>query len=316
MTLPDHNPTPLDELQFALAEADAEDPPADLGTSVLGRALAARRPGAPVHEAQVITPLEAFGRTTRALEALLGDLDHDAWRRATIRGLTVQGLVGHLIGVEHAFVAGVDDPDGAQRIADHVTSTDPVVRAQEGRPPAETLEDWRRARDRSLAHVGALPADPDPMTRVATLHGLRMPLGDLLVARSFELWTHAEDVRRATGRAPEDPDGATLRRMTDLAVVLLPLAMGRPGTPTARRSVRVVLTGPGGGAWQLGGDTGARAGAADHAPAYDARVVMDAVVFCRLIANRVDPDLVEASIRGSDEVARAVFRTAAALALD
>ena len=44
--------------------------------------------------------------------------------------------------------------------------------------------------ERTLARVRG--AHPDATVR---LHGMRLPLGALLVVRAFELWTHENDIR-------------------------------------------------------------------------------------------------------------------------
>lgn len=82
------------------------------------------------------------------------------------------------------------------------------------------------------------------------MHGLRLPLGALLIVRAFELWTHENDIRRVAGLPASVPDAPTLRLMTDLAARLLPHAASLTGLdePT---SLRLVLTGPGGGAWDV-----------------------------------------------------------------
>ena len=91
------------------------------------------------------------------------------------------------------------------------------------------------------------PADAG--TEVA-VHGMRLSLGALLVVRAFELWTHENDIRRAAGWAASVPDASTLRLMTELAARLLPYAAARAGLAEPV-DVRLVLTGPGGGTWDL-----------------------------------------------------------------
>ncbi len=101
----------------------------------------------------------------------------------------------------------------------------------------------------------------------------------LLVARGFELWTHADDVRRATGRPLGSPIDEDLRTMSDHSVRSLELI--QPFLPEAPALVplRVVLTGSGGGTWDLG-------------PAGDepAVLVADVVDYCRLASQRIEPD--------------------------
>lgn len=86
------------------------------------------------------------------------------------------------------------------------------------------------------------------MDAPVALHGMRLTVGTLLVVRAFELWTHDNDIRRASGRPLATPDASVVRLMTGLAAGLLPLAAARAGfvKPTLVHLVHLVLTGPGG----------------------------------------------------------------------
>ena len=274
--------------------------PSGLRERVLAASLRARDAARPVPDAPEISPTEAFGRAASAFYAVLCFLDDDAWRTPVLRGLDAQGLVGHLIGVEedvHRALAG--DPDVAD--AAHVESTQPAALDQAARQPAQTRTAWRRAVDRTLDLVR--PADA--RARVA-VHGLRLSVNALLVVRAFELWTHENDIRNAVGWVPSVPDPSTLRLMTDLAARLLPHAGAALPEPV---DVRLVLTGPGGGTWDvtMGGSP---PGAASVA------IVTDAVAFCRLAANRLTPADLDVSVTGDPTRAAAVLAAATTLALD
>jgi uncharacterized protein (TIGR03083 family) len=282
------------------ADPDPRVLPAGLRDRVLAASLRARAVGRPVPDAPEILPVEAFGRAANAFEAALSFLSDDEWGTPVLRGLDVQGLVGHLIGVEddvQRALAG--DPEVAD--ANHVESTQSAAIGQAARPPARTRADWRAAVDRTLDLVR--PADS--RTQVA-LHGLRLSVRTLLVVRAFELWTHENDVRQAVGWAPSVPDPSTLRLMTDLAARLLPLA---GATLDDSVDVHLVLTGPGGGTWDVtvGGGRPATASLA---------IVTDAVGFCRLAANRIAPADLDASVTGDPGRAAAVLAATATLALD
>ncbi len=305
--------SPLEELQFALAEGDAWRPPTGLGQSVLGAALASRPAGRPVDEPAPISTLEAFRRAITSLDELLSSLDPDEWHRPALRDLDVQKLVGHLTGVETDFRKGLETPEGAQADADHVASTNPTALAQDGRAPSETLDEWRAAAAESLRAL----ADADSAGRLAevvALHGLRMALGPLLVVRTFELWTHEEDIRRATARPLQAPDAASLRLMTDLAITMLPAGMRRADRSGDGRWARIVLTGPGGGTWHTA------LGSSSHGERpegrADVRIVVDAVDFCRLVANRIDPAALAAVVTGERTLAQDLLVGATSLALD
>jgi hypothetical protein len=97
--------------------------------------------------------------------------------------------------------------------------------------------------------------------------------------------------------------------MCGLGARLLPFAARRAGL---RRSARVhlVLTGAGGGTWEVE--------LADEQPAdpVQASIVIDAVGFCRLTANRATPGELEPHITGDRDRADLVLAAAATLALD
>ncbi|MCV2490782.1 maleylpyruvate isomerase family mycothiol-dependent enzyme [Geodermatophilus sp. YIM 151500] len=282
--------------------------PAGLRERVLDASRRARPPGRALPETPDISPVEVFERAADAFAGALSALDDAHWRRPVLRDLDVQGLVGHLIGVEddvRRALAG----DPAVAAADHVASTQPTAVGQSGRAPASTRRDWRRSADRTLA----LLRDADPDGPVA-LHGLHLPLGALLVVRAFELWTHENDVRAAVGLPGSVPDPSALRRMSDLAVRLLPVGVARVGTGTSVPvDLHLVLTGPGGGTWDV---TFGRPADQGSGGGEGVTIVADTVGFCRLAANRIRPDQLAPFVSGAVAHADRILAGAAALALD
>jgi uncharacterized protein (TIGR03083 family) len=284
------------------AEARDHALPVDLRDRVIAAALRARGAGRAEPAAPEISPAEAFRRAAAAFHDTLRELRDDQWRTPALRGLDVRGLVGHLTGVEEDMqrcLAG----DPAVAAAGHVESTQAAADRQAGRPPNQTRLEWRRAADRTIALTRAR----DPRAEVA-VHGMRLPLDLLLVIRAFELWVHENDIRAAVGSPPSAPDASTLTLMTSAAVRLLPLVAARTGLdePT---NVHLVLTGPGGGTWDIS------LGRTAPAPAAVA-IVTDALGFCRLAANRATPASLDAHVTGDPDRAAAVLAAATALALD
>lgn len=278
--------------------------PPGLRARVLTASLRARAAGRPFPEVPEISGAEAYRRAADSLYRTLSRLPASGWRRPTVRDLNVQSLVGHLTGVEDDMQRALaGDPEA--ETADHVASTQRAADRQAGRDPARTLEEWHAAADRILARVAGL-ADHGITVGV---HGIRLPLGALLVARAFELWTHENDIRLSCGLPPAVPDPATLHQMTVLAAGLLPFAARRAGLHRRAR-VHLVLTGAGGGTWDV------ELGDEQPAEPATASIVIDAVAFCRLVANRAAPGEHETHITGDRDHAGRVLAAASTLALD
>jgi len=303
--------------------------PAGLRERVMTASLLAREAGQPVPAVPAISGAEAFGRAADAFYELLAGLDEQDWARPALRDLDVQGLTGHLIGVEEDTQRGLAG-DPAVAGADHVESTQNWAVRQASRSPALTMRDWRRAADRTLAEargVRAADAGAGADARAATgadggrdgriaMHGIRLPLDDLLVVRAFELWVHENDIRRCAGLAPSVPDPPVLRLMSDLAARMLPYAAARTGL-RERVDVHLVLTGPGGGTWDVtvGQQPDGRE-PDEQGPGSDVAIVTDAVGFCRLAANRTTPAELGPHVTGDAGRAAEVLAATSTLALD
>jgi uncharacterized protein (TIGR03083 family) len=304
---------PITELRYALAQGDTETPARTFRDHLLATAMSARAPGLPVDPQEPISGLETLRRLTARLSELLAALPASAWELRTVRELDVQGLVGHLIGVEHAFAATLLGDESAAD-ADHVESTQPSALRQQGRTPEETFDEWALATERTLALCGD---ETDP-GRLIRFHGIQLDFDAFVVARSFELWTHDEDIRRALGHEVVDPDPQTLSRMTELATTLLPVGIALAAGPLLSEqtaSARLVLTGPGGGSWDVPmrgrGVTRAKPGTK-----FEGHIVVDSAAFCRVVANRADLQRSGAVVSQDPDVADLLLRGAAALALD
>jgi uncharacterized protein (TIGR03083 family) len=275
----------------------------------LAGGLANRDAGRPVDPPPGISPLEAFRRTVRSMDSLLVELTDAEWTAPALRSLTVQGLIGHLIGVERDFLAAVRGLIPAQPGADdHVASTQTSALEQLGKSPDQTLHDWRQAITDTTDALRHSP-QPDRPAPPVSLHGITLPLGDLVVVRAFEMWTHEEDARRATGRPLSPPDDSTLSLMSRLAATLLPHAMARTGR-SAPAEVRLVLTGRGGGTFT------AHVGDPSDTTSDRTRLIIDTVQFCRVVADRLADADVTADISGDPELAAAALAGARSLALD
>lgn len=307
MTSAEPRRTSVEELRYALAQSTSTRPPGSLRPRVLQAAMAARPPGVATGTESPITPAEAYRRTTLSLDSLLSRLTDSDWRRHALRDLDVQGLLGHLIGVERQLHAAIGIGPAVVTSADHVASTQGDARAQAARPASKTHADWLDLSMRTVEYATGL--DRETSSRPVTLHTFTIPFERMLVVRTFETWTHEEDIRRALRYPLSPPDSARLRLMTDLAVSALPTGLARIGRPQPERTARIVLTGPGGGTWQAALDRGVGG-------PIDVRIVADAATFCRLVANRASPAELDPAVSGDEDLAALVLAGAQALALD
>ena len=212
--------------------------------------------------------------------------------------LAIEGYVSTRLGVappptQTAF----RPPAGTEN--DHRAMTERTVAAYSAGDPTETATAWRDLVDANLAHLEHL-GEHDLAARVS-LHGLDLSVGSMLGTRIFEVWTHSDDIRRAIGRPVEAPDTSRLRLMSNIAVRALPLGLLLAGIDDSGRTVRVVLTGDGGGEWVQPLTLGAEPGPPD------ATVVADVVDFCRLAAQRLGPAEIPHRIEGDDQVVRDVL---------
>ena len=312
------------------AESD-EAAPESLRRSVIEEAMRRRAPGRPAGTVAA-SPIDAYRTAAEETRMLLASLAPADWSAPVAaydeQGWDVQGLVGHLVAVERYCAGRVDPgaggfvpPEGTER--DHIAMSMPTVLAQAGQPPEATLAAWVGAADEVMAAVEG-PAGVDLERRVS-FHGMDYRLGSLLVARGFELWIHGDDIRDAVGRDRVVPDASRLTLMTDLAVRALRRRLARVAARDAagagagggvdRPTVRLVLTGAGGGAWSVGAvDAGDSGGVGDVRPAPDVRIVADAEAFCRLAARRIEPGDLGAHIDGDADLAARVLKAAGVLA--
>jgi uncharacterized protein (TIGR03083 family) len=288
----------------ALATADARPVAGAVWDRVLDVTRRSPRLPAPTEE---IIPL--YRRQVAELADVLDTVPDRAWSRDTAAGWTIHELVAHLVGVE-AYVASRLDlgdftpPPGTEH--DHVGMTVPIIDAERARHPSETRQAWERS---AWAVVGLLEASgADLLTRRIDLYGIPTSARTAIVARMFELWTHADDVRRALGQHLVDPDAERLAAMSDVAARSLPIGMTLSGTARPGTSAKVVLLGDGGGTWTvplaLGDDGGPTA----------ATVVADVVDFCRLASMRIDPAELDHDVEGDAGLARQVLDAVAIFA--
>lgn len=264
-----------------LVGTDVIEPARALRERVLTAATDARRAGRAADGIRPAPPLAALRRQVADLEALLVELTPEQWRSDVDDRFTVHHLAAHLVAVANYSSSTLDHGDfvpPAGTEAEHVAMTLPTVDALVARPVEETRVALHDAMARLLDQLDAMPLD----ARIA-VYGASWSVQQLVAARVFEVWAHAEDMRRAIGTARHDPEPADLSLLCTIAVLSLPAGLAKMGTPRPDHTVKLVLTGPGGATFtqRMGVD-------APVAP--QTSVVVEAIDFCRLAARGLTVD--------------------------
>ncbi|MDM4719845.1 maleylpyruvate isomerase family mycothiol-dependent enzyme [Micromonospora sp. WMMA1363] len=281
--------------------------PRDLGARIMSAARARRAPGFSIESGETVADgPQVYEELTDVVAAVLHGLPNEGWAQpARPYRWSVHDLLGHLLAVERytATRLGVPGMGGIPEPGDdhHLTFADAVIAFERTRAPTNTLADWWEVvgRVRDIARPGLLPDRP------VALHGLRLHPPALLVLRGFELWIHAEDISRAVHAPPTIPSAGAVRAMAELSIgKLVPLALPAVRVAPAR-DVRVVLTGAGGGTWNLAlGDGQA-----------SALLVLDVVEYCRYAAGRHDRADLDVHIEGDAALVEDVLAASRLLAV-
>lgn len=296
------------EVLAALAETTAATPPPALRDRLV--AEIGRRPRGGVEPASAP---DLYRARVTALQQLLGGLGGDDWSALVVPyGWTTHRLLAHLAVVEEytarqlGLTAEAPLPPAAPSTADHLALGAEEADGLAAGPPQETVERWWAAARLIADHVGSAAFDP---SAPVPLHQWPFDAATALVARSFELWTHGDDIRRATGRALEQVPAGELRTMSSTSVEGLPLLLALQPPPEAQPPValtptRVVLTGPGGGTFELGG------------PGPQANLlVADVVDYCRVVSRRLDPEELASTREGDERLLSSLLVAAQAIAM-
>jgi hypothetical protein len=150
--------------------------------------------------------------------------------------------------------------------------------------------------------------------------GVKVSRETILAIRAFETWIHADDIRRALGRALEPPNAVHLHRMADFSMQNLPAWLEVSGRAHPGRVARIVLTGAGGGSWLVPLSLGDSLGDADHmenvgVESADVVLEADVVAWCHRVGERVTTEDITVRVSGHDELATDILEAASALAM-
>ena len=279
------------EIGAFLASLTEQKPSND--ASAVMRAALAGRSADPIQRPPHGHEVDAFGRAVADVQHTLGVLVPQDWTRPAVNGLTVGGLVGHLIGTQLSMAAelGLSDPIDAS--SDHIEATRRSIAGAADLDPSQAAGEFGRTSEVVTAHLASL--DAQGLAAPARFGSLVADVRFLLLGRMFELWTHDNDLRSAVGLGRIEPDPERLWMMTRAVMPLVRLI--------GDQRIRIVLTGAGGGVWRAEGDE-------------IAEVAVDSVAFCRRVANRIPVGDLRAEIVGDEATAVAMLAALAGLALD
>ena len=281
----------------ALGDVVAESPPPETRMNVL-RAAAARG-----RESLDPTPaLLLFDRQVASMTQLLIELDDDDWQmRVAPYAWTVHGLIAHLLAVERymAGLVGLDVPavdgrrgsprDGRQPDRGRAQRAASVARSRRGRPRPPT-------RSRGPVTAGGARR-PRRVSRLAGRRSRRFSSPGRSRCGPTPTTSGAPPHARCRRRRP-----ATCGRCRMFSIATLPLLVP---AELVKGPARIVLTGPGGGTFDLDGPGTERA----------VTLVADVVDYCRTAARRIDIDDLPAIIEGDRDQAHALLTAARVLAV-
>lgn len=281
-------------------------PRAGRGPDVLAAARARRAPGMDVglEGHGPTTTVEAYIDQMAALTEVLAQVPEDGWDRPVAAyPWSVRDLVAHLVAIEaySASFLGLGEFEAGGLDHDHLAMTEATIARCRALPPGEVVAEWRALAERTAAHAAAL--GPDDLEKLMPLHGIPFRVTTAIVARAFELWTHADDIRAALGRPLVAPVAPVIHRMAIESVSSLPFAALGLAEPPGPAIAHIVLTGPGGGTWTL-----RVGGASDLDAEPDLTLVADVVDYCRVVSRRIDVDALDCVVEGDADLADRLLR--------
>ena len=235
----------------------------------------------------------AFARAIDDIRNTITLITADDWSRPAVNGLSVGELVGHLIGTQLSMAAELGLGIPISDSTDHIESTRSAISAGAASTPTAAAAEFGRVSAILTDHL--LQLDDTGLAARSRFGTIDAEIRVLLVVRVFELWTHDNDLRRAVGLDRVEPDDDRLWMMTRTVMPVVERIGGD--------RLRIVLTGAGGGVWPASRDE-------------VAEIALDAVAFCRRVANRVSLDNLDVDVSGDGAAANTLLDELAKLALD
>jgi uncharacterized protein (TIGR03083 family) len=252
----------------------------------------------------VSSAVEAFRHQVATFDETVRTVTGEQWQLPALPySWNLHGLVAHLLQIDRYMerVLGFAEGHRDEHETDHLQFGREAIAAELTRAPESTIASWRETVARLDPHLDSLDLD-----REITFHQWPFSVRSLLVARAFEVWTHADDIRRAVGDAMASPSPADLRVMSNTSVGSLPLAIHVVAERVPDGSARIVLTGDGGGVWDLQLGRGG--------PEL-VTIVADVVDYCRVASRRIAVDELHATVEGDQALGERLLTAATIIAV-
>jgi uncharacterized protein (TIGR03083 family) len=263
-------------------------------------------------------PAEVHLIESTRLLGLLSGLTPAQWSvpvGADLPDWDVHDLAAHLAASEALLAESLGARRFTPEVADQPTPrAHAAVERHRSLTPAQTVAELETAY--SLVQAAVIGLGADATTHLVPWFGLELALGDVLVQRAFEIWTHADDIRRALDLALLPPPAPSLAVMSATAIQTIPFLLATAAVSAEGRRARITLEGAGGHTFHvdLGLEPMAPSGAA-HPDTADVAIELDVVDFCRSLADRLPADHLRYRAAGDTELAAALVSSLPGLAV-
>lgn len=258
--------------------------------------------------------IEGYLDALRGVRDLAGVLAPDEWAAATdLPAWTVFDNVAHVAAIEDEL-AGRPVPSAIHDWSQfpHVQTpfqqyTEVGVEARRGRQPSELVAELEALVDERAGQLESVPNSPDAEMRGPA--GMVGPVSRVMGTRTFDVWAHEQDIRRATGRATRmtgPAAEASLRRMVEA----LPIVVARQAETPVGTVVRFVIAGEPGATATVQVGEGGRGVLVDDAEAdvsVDAALEMDLETLQVLCCGRRSSASAAVDVQGDATLAERVI---------
>jgi len=260
--------------------------------------------------------IAAYVDTLDRAQIFYAGLPDAEWARPTeLPGWSVQDLASHIIAIERDTLGDpapehVPDWDVLPHAADPVSQyTEAGVDLRRSRTPDEIRAELAEVIERRKPGLAATPREPDAPVRGPA--GMAAPASRIYPMRTFDVWAHLQDARRATGR-PGDLDSLGGQVTRDRLVRALGILLSKELAAPPGSAVRLTVDGPVAFDLDLVVGPDGRGGAqpAEDGVA-DAQIRTDWETFVRLGCGRAPLDVLAIRVDGDPALARRLLAVAA-----